>query len=233
MDCIVAYHRSPLTQKFGVPRQPNLVALPSILEFVPPFDTLDAFLGLEGYSHLWVLWHFHKNKPQDNFRPQVRPPRLGGNTKTGVFATRSMYRPNGIGLSVVALHSITHTDGKAVKLHITGADMIDGTPIFDIKPYLPYSDCVDAISPNTLPQTKSVLVSEHAQAQIEQQIVSKQELGLIKQLIAQDPRVAYRQHEIGVVNVMRYDSLDIHFFMNDQQALVIDAFTTLSSHHDS
>lgn len=233
MNQVIAYHRSVLSQKFGVPRQPNLVALPSKLEFVAPFDTLDAFLGLEDYSHLWVLWQFHQNKPQSTFRPQVRPPRLGGNDKIGVFATRSMYRPNAIGLSVVALQSISHYQGNQVCLNITGADMTDGTPILDIKPYLPYSDSLQAVSPNTKPTTKTVLVGKHAQAQIEQGILCKQELHLIKQLIAQDPRVAYRQHEIGVMNVMRYDKLDIHFFMNDQQALVIDTFTILSSPHDS
>lgn len=230
MDCIIAYHRSALTQKFGVPRQPNLVAVPSVLEFVPPFDSLEAFLGLDAYSHLWVLWHFHKNKPQAHFRPRVRPPRLGGNTKTGVFATRSMYRPNGIGLSVVTLQSVKHTNGKAVKLHITGADMTDGTPIFDIKPYLPYSDCINATSPTTVPKTKKVMVSDRAKTQIEQGVLDEQNALIVKQLICQDPRVAYRQHEVGVMNVMRYDNLDIHFFMNDQQTLVIDNLTPIEQH---
>ncbi|WP_201558045.1 tRNA (N6-threonylcarbamoyladenosine(37)-N6)-methyltransferase TrmO [Psychrobacter sp. 72-O-c] len=153
---IIGYHRAPLSQKFGAPRQPNLVALSSVIEMVAPYDTPAAFVGLEAFSHIWISWQFHHNyltksnhvntaKPSDesdghrNFRAQVRPPRLGGNQKIGVFASRSMYRPSALGLSVVKLERIEVVEGR-VLLMISGADMIDGTPIIDIKPYVAYSD---------------------------------------------------------------------------------------------
>ncbi|WP_333612944.1 SAM-dependent methyltransferase [Psychrobacter sp.] len=158
---IIGYHRAPLSQKFGAPRQPNLVAMTSVIEMLAPYDTPAAFAGLEDFSHIWISWQFHhnylykdkldkhkhslNNKQQDkndsSFRPQVRPPRLGGNQKIGVFASRSMYRPSALGLSVVKLERIEIVEGR-VLLIISGADMIDGTPIIDIKPYVAYSDAL-------------------------------------------------------------------------------------------
>ena len=152
---IIGYHRAPLSQKFGAPRQPNLVALTSVIEMIAPYDTPAAFNGLEDFSHIWVSWQFHHNylykdkqanKADSSFRAQVRPPRLGGNQKIGVFASRSMYRPSALGLSVVKLEAIEIVEGR-VLLIISGADMIDGTPIIDIKPYVAYSDA--------LPEAKS------------------------------------------------------------------------------
>lgn len=139
---MIGYHRAPLSQKFGAPRQPNLVALTSIIEMIAPYDSPAAFAGLDAFSHIWISWQFHHNytnkdthigKGGTGFRAQVRPPRLGGNQKIGVFASRSMYRPSALGLSVVKLESIEVCDGR-VLLIISGADMIDGTPIIDIKP---------------------------------------------------------------------------------------------------
>ncbi|WAI87595.1 tRNA (adenine(37)-N6)-methyltransferase [Psychrobacter sp. SC65A.3] len=147
---IIGYHRAPLSQKFGAPRQPNLVALTSVIEMIAPYDTPAAFIGLEDFSHIWVSWQFHHNylykdkqanKADSSFRVQVRPPRLGGNQKIGVFASRSMYRPSALGLSVVKLEAIEIVEGR-VLLIISGADMIDGTPIIDIKPYVAYSDAL-------------------------------------------------------------------------------------------
>lgn len=147
---IIGYHRAPLTQKFGAPRQPNLVALISIIEMLAPYDDPAAFMGLEAFSHIWISWQFHHNYVNKNnslnnadsrFRPQVRPPRLGGNQKIGVFASRSMYRPSALGLSVVKLERIEIVEGR-VLLVISGADMIDATPVIDIKPYVAYSDAI-------------------------------------------------------------------------------------------
>ena len=147
---IIGYHRAPLSQKFGAPRQPNLVALTSVIEMIAPYDTPAAFNGLEDFSHIWVSWQFHHNylykdkqanKADSSFRAQVRPPRLGGNQKIGVFASRSMYRPSALGLSVVKLERLEIVEGR-VLLIISGADMIDGTPIIDIKPYVAYSDAL-------------------------------------------------------------------------------------------
>ena len=187
---IIGYHRAPLSQKFGAPRQPNLVALLSVIEMLAPYDTPAAFIGLEDFSHIWVSWQFHhnylykdkldkhkhslNNKQQDkndsSFRPQVRPPRLGGNQKTGVFASRSMYRPSALGLSVVKLKRIEIVEGR-VLLIISGADMIDGTPIIDIKPYVAYSDALpDAQSgfAPSAPHLLDVTITESAYEQFGQ-----------------------------------------------------------------
>ena len=137
---IIARIKSPFTDKFGIPRQSmTRGGLPAQIIFEPEFRNADALRGLEGFSHIWVLWEFSKAK-RDTWSPTVRPPRLGGNARMGVFATRSPFRPNSIGLSSVKLESIEHTEEYGTILNISGADMLDGTPIFDIKPYLPYTD---------------------------------------------------------------------------------------------
>ena len=199
---IIGYHRAPLSQKFGAPRQPNLVALTSVIEMIAPYDTPAAFIGLEDFSHIWVSWQFHHNylykdklykdklykdkqtsldnhnqqeKVDSAFRPQVRPPRLGGNQKIGVFASRSMYRPSALGLSVVKLERIEIVEGRVLLL-ISGADMIDGTPIIDIKPYVAYSDALpDAQSgfAPSAPQLLDVTVTELAYEQFIQIIVNQ------------------------------------------------------------
>lgn len=185
---IIGYHRAPLSQKFGAPRQPNLVALTSVIEMLAPYDTPAAFAGLEAFSHIWLSWQFHHNyinknghankashpnknghinKADSSFRAQVRPPRLGGNEKIGVFASRSMYRPSGLGLSVVKLERVEVVEGR-VLLIISGADMIDGTPIIDIKPYVAYSDAVDDAESGfapTAPTLLDVTITESAYKQ--------------------------------------------------------------------
>lgn len=185
---IIGYHHAPLAQKFGAPRQPNLVALTSVIEMIAPYDTAAAFVGLESFSHIWISWHFHHNyinkekqikkdtqlnddsqlnKTDNSFRAQVRPPRLGGNQKIGVFASRSMYRPSALGLSVVKLERIEIVEGR-VLLIISGADMIDGTPIIDIKPYVAYSDSlIDAKSgfAPSAPALLTVTITELAHEQ--------------------------------------------------------------------
>ena len=194
---IIGYHRAPLSQKFGAPRQPNLVALTSVIEMLAPYDTPAAFVGLEDFSHIWVSWQFHHNylykdklykdkqtsldnhnqqeKVESAFRPQVRPPRLGGNQKIGVFASRSMYRPSALGLSVVKLECIEIVEGR-VLLIISGADMIDGTPIIDIKPYVAYSDALPGAQSGFAPSAPHLLdvtVTELAYEQLIQIIANQ------------------------------------------------------------
>lgn len=261
---IIGYHRAPLSQKFGAPRQPNLVALSSVIEMVAPYDTPAAFVGLEAFSHIWISWQFHHNyltksthinKDQlsgDNnasFRAQVRPPRLGGNQKIGVFASRSMYRPSALGLSVVKLERIEVLEGR-VLLMISGADMIDGTPIIDIKPYVAYSDAhINAESgfAPIAPAPLTVVMTELAQKQfgeaisagrstesnskkhttvatvidnIQQQLIDS-DIEHIKALIAQDPRPAYRRDELNSIFVMRYKSVDVSFQQIEEGQLQI------------
>ena len=135
---IIARIRSPFPEKFGVPRQSGLVPTPAQVVFEPAYRNSDALRGIEGFSHLWLIWQFDQAVRQE-WSPTVRPPRLGGNQRMGVFATRSPFRPNAIGLSCVELIGVEQTAEGSV-LHIRGADLVDGTPILDIKPYLPYCD---------------------------------------------------------------------------------------------
>ncbi len=138
---IIGTIRSCYKEKFGIPRQAGLAPTATgILEMRPPYNRAEAFNGLEGFSHLWLLFLFHGN-PRQSWKATVRPPRLGGNTRLGVFATRSPFRPNPIGLSAVELKAIEQSSGQ-VLLHLGGLDLLDGTPIIDIKPYLPYADAI-------------------------------------------------------------------------------------------
>lgn len=137
----VAYIRTDFPEKFGIPRQSGLLPdLESRIIFEPAYRNPDALRGITGFSHLWLLWDFTEVPHGGIFQPMVRPPRLGGNTPVGVFASRSPYRPNPIGLSSVRLLGVEETDCFGSVLHVGGADLMDGTPIYDIKPYLPYSD---------------------------------------------------------------------------------------------
>lgn len=138
---IIARMRSDFPSKFGIPRQSGLVEqLRSTIVFEPEYRNADALRGLEGFSHLWLIWQFSEAVRPD-WSPTVRPPRLGGNTRMGVFATRSPFRPNAIGLSSVELLGVEHDPELGPVIHVAGADLMDGTPIFDIKPYIPYADC--------------------------------------------------------------------------------------------
>ncbi|MGE6473723.1 tRNA (N6-threonylcarbamoyladenosine(37)-N6)-methyltransferase TrmO [Psychrobacter sp. NPDC078631] len=270
---VVGYHRAPLSQKFGAPRQPNLVALTSVIEMLAPYDTPAAFDGLDKFSHIWVSWQFHhnyryknNNETSSDFRAQVRPPRLGGNQKIGVFASRSMYRPSGLGLSVVKLEQVKIVQGR-VLLIIKGADMIDGTPIIDIKPYVAYSDALiqteNGFAP-TAPELLNVTVTDAANEQfmmlvstgytrsthnndtsikdvntglinatvastihrIQNQLITS-DMSIIKELIAQDPRPAYRRIEIATPFVMRYKSVDVSFQLIESGQLQIITVVTV------
>ena len=138
---VIARMHSDFATKFGIPRQSGLVEeLRSTIIFEPEFRNSDALRGIEDFSHLWIIWQFSEAVRQ-GWSPTVRPPRLGGNTRMGVFATRSPFRPNNLGLSSVKLLSVEHTESYGTVLHVGGADLMDGTPIFDIKPYIPYGDC--------------------------------------------------------------------------------------------
>ena len=138
---VIARMHSDFATKFGIPRQSGLVEqLRSTIVFEPEFRNADALRGIEDFSHLWIIWQFSEAVRQ-GWSPTVRPPRLGGNTRMGVFATRSPFRPNNLGLSCVKLLGVEHTAEYGTVLHVGGADLMDGTPIFDIKPYIPYADC--------------------------------------------------------------------------------------------
>ena len=186
---------SPFKEKFGTPRQPGLIteAIFSI-ELLAPYDKKEALQGIEQFSHLWISFIFHKNKDKP-WTPKVRPPRLGGNKSIGVFASRSPYRPNPIGLSAVELIGIREENNK-LWVDIKGADLVDGTPVLDIKPYIPYSDSIKQATAGYAEQPPSakleVEFSEQAQQQL--QLANEQHPQLekfIRQVIALDPRPAY------------------------------------------
>ncbi|MBR4144291.1 MAG: tRNA (N6-threonylcarbamoyladenosine(37)-N6)-methyltransferase TrmO [Lachnospiraceae bacterium] len=142
----IAHIRTDFPEKFGIPRQPGVVEeLKGRIVFEPEYRNPDMIRGLEEFSHIWLIWEFSKNLEDDGsskFSPTVRPPRLGGNKRIGVFATRSPFRPNPIGLSVVKIEKISEDKGIGPVIHVLGADMVDGTPIYDIKPYIPYADSI-------------------------------------------------------------------------------------------
>lgn len=216
---IIGYMHSPYREKFGIPRQPNLVQVESYIEMQPPYNDLLAFEGIEAFSHLWLIWQFHENKPAtttQQFRAQVRPPRLGGNQKIGVFATRSMYRPAPLGLSVVQLKQVVK-QGKSVRVYVQGSDLLDGTPIVDIKPYIHYSDAVlNAQSgyAQHQPQRKllqwSTLAMQDQQALLAAEKVSLQQLAELEQVLSLDPRPAYQQDAQRIYG-MRFADLNVKF----------------------
>lgn len=199
----IALIHSPYKEKFAVPRQPGLVASATAeLEILPPYDDVNAFHGLEEFSHLWLVFIFHKNNQtaeNKQWSPTVRPPRLGGNKRVGVFATRSPSRPNPIGLSLVQFHGIKKENGKLF-LRLSNIDLVDGTPILDIKPYIPYADAKpDALAgfaqsePQALMEVK---FSEKAAKQIELSLHSHPNLQqLISEVLQQDPRPAYKKNK--------------------------------------
>jgi len=188
----VGYVRSCFKEKFAIPRQPQLApAARGVLELMPPFDQGGAVQGLEHVSHVWLLFVFHQVL-QDKPRLKVRPPRLGGNQSMGVFATRATHRPNGIGQSVVKLDKV-----EAGRLWLSGIDLLDGTPVLDIKPYVPYADVIGDAT-NTMASAAPVLITVEwevaalAQARDHALRLNEPMVALIEQCLAQDPRPAYQ-----------------------------------------
>lgn len=192
----IGFVRSPYTDKFGIPRQPRLVtAAEARIELCPAFASEDAFKGLEGFSHVWILFVFHADCLDAGWRPMVRPPRLGGREKVGVFASRAPYRPNPIGLSAVE-HLGLARDVHGLALRVRGADLLDGTPVLDIKPYVPYADALpDARSGFATPPLTPLPVtfSDQATHDLDQADPqgARQLRDLIEQVLAQDPRPGY------------------------------------------
>lgn len=224
---IIGIMKSPYKEKFGIPRQPNLVQVESYIDMLEPYNDLLAFEGIETFSHLWLLWQFHdnKNQQQTKFRAQVRPPRLGGNQKIGVFATRSMYRPSPVGLSVVQLKQVKKV-GKAVRVYVTGSDLLDGTPILDIKPYIQYSDAVMEAQSGYAqdePERKQVVWTEQAAVQkqqlLQQHKISAQMLSELEQVLSLDPRPAYQEDETRLYK-MHFANIDVGFLVRPDQVLI-------------
>lgn len=188
---IIARMKSDFPTKFGIPRQSGLVnTLRSTIVFEPEYRNADALRGLEDYSHIWIIWQFSEAVRED-WSPTVRPPRLGGNTRMGVFATRSPFRPNAIGLSSVQLIGTEQTKEFGTVIHVAGADLMDGTPIFDIKPYIPYADShCDATGGFTDTAKDFLLQVNCPDALLETLPKEKQEA--MMELLSHDPRPSYQ-----------------------------------------
>lgn len=224
----VAFVRSCYQEKFGIPRQPGLVtAARGEVRLLPEFSQPDVVRGLEAFSHIWLVFQFHTTA-QVAWKPTVRPPRLGGNQRLGVFATRSMFRPNSLGLSVVRLESIQH-EATGIVLSVSGLDLLDGTPVLDIKPYLPYADHVESATGGfaaTAPeQVQAVEFSGVAEAQctaksVDWQVDIKR---LISQVLQQDPRPSYHKAERGArIYGMRLYDFDVRWVCHAETIEVLE-----------
>lgn len=217
----IGYIENNYTDKFGIPRQSNLVkSSVSTIIFHEEFRDENALRGLEGYSHIWLLWMFDKADTTKGFSPTVRPPRLGGNTRMGVFATRSPYHPNRIGLSCVRLLSIEKTHDKGTVLKVSGDDLLCGTPIIDIKPYLPFSD--------SYPDARGGFADEFFGERLEvkfgddAECLSDETKAQLCEILSQDPRPAYQNDESRIYK-MDYGMYKISFSVKGNVLYVLTA----------
>lgn len=216
---VIARMKSDFATKFGIPRQSGLVEeLRSTIIFEPEYRNSEALRGLEGFSHLWIIWQFSE-AVRTEWSPTVRPPRLGGNTRMGVFATRSPFRPNNLGLSCVKLLGVEDTEEFGTVIHVGGADLMDGTPIFDIKPYIPYADShPDALGGFTDTAGEfllQVVFPEDLLAKLPQ---DKQEAAV--QVLSHDPRPSY-QRKPGRVYGLTFAGHDIRFTVEEEILTVV------------
>lgn len=215
---VIARIHSDFRTKFGIPRQSGLVKeLRAEVIFEPEYRSSDALRGIEGFSHLWLIWQFSAAVRRD-WSPTVRPPRLGGNTRMGVFATRSPFRPNPIGLSCVRLEKVEHDTALGPVLHIGGADLMDGTPIYDIKPYIPYADCHDdalgGFAPAEPENHLEVLFPDCWRNR-----VPEEKRNALIEVLARDPRPAYQQDPHRIYGFV-FAGLEVRFRVEDNRLTV-------------
>lgn len=214
----IAYIHNDLKTKFGVPRQSGLAnSLLSEIVFEPEFRVSDALRGITDFSHVWLIWSFSEAR-RDGWSPTVRPPRLGGNERVGVFATRSPYRPNSLALSCVKLVRVEHREGLGDILIVSGADLMNGTPIYDIKPYLPYADSIeDAIGGFAPDGGKTLEIVDESGAVNK---LPKEKRAALTELLARDPRPQYHDDKERVYG-MEYGDYEIKFRVDGEKLFVI------------
>lgn len=219
---IIAHIHTEFNTKFGVPRQSGIIdSLRGRIVFEPEYRVADALRGIEGFSHLWLIWQFSEAR-RDSWSPTVRPPRLGGNTRMGVFATRSPFRPNAIGLSSVRLIDVDYTSPDAPAIIVAGADLMNGTPIIDIKPYLPYTDShPDATGGFTdaHPQEREMLdvvIPDHLATRLD-----ARSLAALRSTLARDPRPRYQDDNSRIYG-MSFAHHEIKFTVSDHTATVVE-----------
>ena len=215
---IIAHIRSDFSTKFGIPRQSGLVEeLEAAVVFEPEYRNEAALRGLEGFSHLWLIWEFSQAK-RESWSPTVRPPRLGGNRRLGIFATRSPFRPNPIGLSCVRLLGVDlHTpDGPVIR--VAGADLMDGTPIYDVKPYLPYADCKPEALGGFAAQPKQASLTVDFPEEL-LALVPERKRQALRGVLAQDPRPSYQEDPQRVYG-MAFGGLEVKFRVEGERLTV-------------
>ncbi len=211
----IARIRSDFPTKFGVPRQAGLVeGLLAVVVFEPPYRAPEALRDIEGFSHLWLIWEFSQNKgKREGWSPTVRPPRLGGNRRAGVFATRSPFRPNPIGLSCVKLERVELDTPEGPRLTVSGADLVDGTPIFDIKPYLPYADCRPEAVGGFAGAAPGGAVAVVVPPELLERVPEDRRAALMG-VLAQDPRPSYQDDPARVYG-FGFAGLEVKFRVRD------------------
>lgn len=216
----IARMHSDFATKFGIPRQSGLVEeLRSTIVFEPEFRNDDALRGIEDFSHLWIIWQFSE-AVRDGWSPTVRPPRLGGNTRMGVFATRSPFRPNNLGLSCVKLLGVEHTAEHGTVLHVGGADLMDGTPIFDIKPYIPYSDCKPDATGGFTSDAGDYLLEVIFPGDLLQKLPQSKRDAAVG-VLSHDPRPSY-QRKPGRIYGLTFAGFDIRFTVEENALTVVE-----------
>ena len=216
----IAHIRSEFPAKFGVPRQAGLVeGLRASVVFEPPYRIADALRGIEGFSHLWLIWEFSENR-RTGWSPTVRPPRLGGNQRLGVFATRSPFRPNPLGLSCVKLERVELSTPDGPVLWVSGADLVDGTPVFDIKPYVPYADCHPEAVGGFAEEAPTGRLTVDIPPELMARVPEARREVLIG-VLAQDPRPPY-QNDPDRVYGFGFAGLEVRFRVADGALTVVD-----------
>ncbi len=207
----IAHIYTDFNEKFGVPRQSGIInELTAKVVFLPEYRQVEAFRGLSEFSHIWLLWDFHQAK-KENWSATVKPPMLGGNTRMGVFATRSPFRPNSIGLSSVRLLEVEFTDDLGPVLHVAGADMVNGTPIYDVKPYLPYTDSHPEAVAGFTEGLETVKHAVEFPPELLELIPAEKREGLLA-LLANDPRPRYQEDPTRRYGVA-FAGFDVRFFV--------------------
>ena len=215
----IGYINTPFPTKFGLPRQSGLCkSIKATLVFEPEYRVKEALHGLERYSHVWIIWGFSENTGKE-FSPTVRPPRLGGNARMGVFATRSSFRPNSLALSLLKLDAIEKTCDKGHVLHLSGADMMNGTPVYDIKPYLPHIDSVNdatgGFSTEIEDYTKNVIIPKELEEKMPKDLTL-----CLKEALSQDPRPSYIEDSERIFG-FEFDSYEVKFKVNGKDLYVV------------
>ena len=216
---VIARVHSDFSTKFGIPRQSRLVDTPARVVLEPPYNLPDAVRGLEEFSHIWLLWEFSENVREDGkWSATVRPPRLGGNVRKGVFATRSPFRPNPIGLSCVKLEKITYEESGPV-LHVLGADLMNGTPVYDIKPYVAYSDSIPDAVGGFSEKVKDYRVKVEIAREWMDRIPAEQQ-ELLLGILEQDPRPSYQEDPDRIYG-MEYAGMEVKFTVSSGVLTVV------------